>query len=183
MKLFVWLWNPWSKYETTRHNVGFLVLEMFCNQHGFTEFLYQQKFDAELATGTVGKYQIIAMKPQTYMNKSGKAVQEVMAFYKILPQDVLVFHDDIDLAFGAIKLKYNSGHGGHNGIRDTYEKLGTPNIWKLKLWVGRPPHPEYSVSDYVLWSFSGTELERRKKHEKEVLLRVEEYIRNTWGSH
>src|SRR5690606_24244155 len=108
----------------------------------------------EIANGIIGKWQVIAIKPQTFVNKSGMSVYEVMNYYKIEPKDVLVFHDEIELPQGNIKLKFSGSAGGHNGIRDMIAKLGTDKFRKLKLGVGRPAHPEHQVSDYVLGEMS-----------------------------
>lgn len=182
MKLFVGLWNPWAQYMHTRHNAWFLLLEALCAQEWFTDFLYQKKFDAEMCTGTLGKRQILAAKPQTFMNRSGNSVREIMQFYKINAEDVLLFHDEIDIAFGAIKLKFNGSAAWHNGIKDIYGKTGSTWFRRLKLGVGRPDHPWFSVSDYVLGNFTATELKWRRDHEKDVFQRVEEYLKNTGGT-
>ena len=98
----------------------------------------------------VDKRQVIVLKPQTFMNKSGKSVQAVMQFYKIAPQDILVVHDDIDLEVGKIKLKYAGSHGGHNGIRDIVAQCGTEQFRRLKLGIGRPEDPRHDIVEYVL---------------------------------
>lgn len=180
MKFFVGLGNPGEKYIKTRHNAGWIVLDQLCEAEWFTEFLANKKFHGMLANGLVGKRQIVALKPQTFMNKSGQAVQALLQYYKGDANDVLVFQDDIDLPFGAIKLKYGGSHGGHNGVRDMINKLGTQDFWRLKIWVGRPSHPDHDVVDYVLHPFSGTELKWFYDHEKELADRVMQYLKNTW---
>ena len=179
MKLFVGLGNPGEKYRNTRHNAGWIVLKSLCMAEGFTDFLRNKKFQATLATGMIGKWQVIAAQPQTFMNRSGQSVQSLMQYYKLDINDLLIIQDDIDLPFGKIKLKFGGSHGGHNGIRDIISKCGTEKFWRLKLGIGRPAHPEHDIADYVLNTFSATELKRWEDHEKEVRERVGEYLRNT----
>jgi PTH1 family peptidyl-tRNA hydrolase len=179
MKLFVGLGNPGQKYSKTRHNAGWIALDQLCEAEGFTNFLGNKKFHGEVANGLLGKWQIIALKPQTFMNKSGQSVQAIMQYYQIEPHDILVLQDDIDLPFGAIKLKYGGSHGGHNGIRDLIAKLGTDKFRRLKIGIGRPVHPEHGVVDYVLNTFSGTDMQRFKDHEQDIRERVGSYLKNT----
>ena len=124
---------------------------------------------------------MLGSKPQTFMNRSGKTIWAVSDFYKISPNNVLTIQDDIDLPFGKIKLKYWGSHGGHNGIRDTIKVLGTPDFRRLKIWVGRPDNPKFSVVDYVLGSFSAQELLRFENNEEALVERVEMWLKNTGG--
>ncbi len=130
-----------------------MLLDQLCEDLKYTDFLYQKKFQAETATGLFAKRQVIAAKPQTFMNKSGQSIQAIMQYYKISQEDILIIHDDIDLPMGKTKLKYAGSHGGHNGIRDTIRALGTQDFRRLKIGVGRPAHADHYVSDYVLGSF------------------------------
>ena len=179
MKLFIWVGNPGEKYVKTRHNAGRIVLDQLTDAEGFTNFLYQKKFSAEASNGLIGKRQIISAKPQTFMNKSGQPVQALINYYQIDTEDMLVFQDDIDLPFGKIKLKFGGSPWGHNGIKDITNKLWTDKFRRLKIWVGRPAHPEHDVVDYVLNTFSSTELKRFSDNEKEIRERVGDYLRNT----
>ena len=179
MKLFIWLGNPGEKYSKTRHNAGFLALDHLCTAEGFTDFLPNKKFHGEVANGLIGKWQIIALKPQTFMNKSGQAVQDIVQYYKLDVHDMLVIQDDIDLPFGALKLKYGGSAGGHNGIKNIIAKLGTEKFWRLKIGIGRPVHPEHDVVDYVLNVFSGTDLHWFTEHEKDIRDRIGDYLKNT----
>jgi len=156
-----------------------MVLEQLCEDEAFTDFLYTKKFHGEVANGLIGKWQIIALKPQTFMNKSGASIQAIVNYYKIAPTDILVFQDDIDIDFGRIKLKFAGSAWWHNGVRDIENKLGTKDFWRLKLWVGRPAHPSHDIADYVLSKFSATEQKRRQDHEYDIRERVGLYLKNT----
>jgi len=177
MKLIIWLWNPWAQYTTTRHNVWFLTVDELVHQFDGTNFLYSKKFDAEVATGIIGNHQVLYAKPQTFMNKSWKTVRALSNFYDIDSEDILVIHDDIDHAFGIIKLKFRGSHGGHNGLRDIIEKIGWQKFRRLKLWVWRPPH-KHQVTDYVLGKMKDDEMKRWSDHLHEITELVEQWLKN-----
>jgi peptidyl-tRNA hydrolase, PTH1 family len=177
MKLLVWLWNPWPEYAITRHNVWFLALDEIVHQYDGTDFLYNKKFKAELATGMIGKRQVLYAKPQTYMNKSWTSVQALANFYGIESEDILVIHDDIDHMFGKIKLKFRGSHGGHNGIRDIIDNIGGQKFRRLKLWVGRPSGT-MDVSAYVLGKMKDDEMKYRSDHMPDIFEQVEMWLKN-----
>lgn len=179
MKLIVWLGNPWSEYANTRHNVGFLMLDEIVHQYDGTDFLYSKKFDAELATGIIGKRQVLYIKPQTFMNKSWVSVRSIANFYKISLEDILVIHDDIDHEFGKIKLKFRGAHGGHNGVRDIIEKMGGKKFRRLKLWIGRPAQKS-QVGNFVLGKMKKDELSFWSSSLWEIFDQVELRLKNTW---
>ena len=155
MWLVVGLGNPGSKYLLTRHNVGFMALDNFLS--GIGDPNAKEEFKAVTTKFKMEDQDIVFAKPQTFMNKSGESVQPILDFYKVDLNHVIVVHDDIDQAFGHIKIQKNRGHGGHNGIRDISEKLATQDYIRLKIGVGRPPHPKMDVADYVLGRFSPEE--------------------------
>ena len=136
IKLFVGLGNPGDKYENTRHNAGFWWVDAAC---AFTnsKVILESKF-----FGVAGKLNPTSdtwlLKPTTFMNASGKAVAALAQYYKILPEQILVIHDELDLPTGGVKLKIGGGHGGHNGLKDIAAALGTPNFWRLRLGIGHP---------------------------------------------
>ncbi|MBA4740999.1 MAG: aminoacyl-tRNA hydrolase [Burkholderiales bacterium] len=147
MKLLVGLGNPGSKYDATRHNVGF----WWCDQLASTlaaQFERQSKFYGDIARTKVDDADVWLLKPQTFMNESGRSVQSMCSFYGIEVSDILVVHDDLDLEPGVVKLKQGGGHGGHNGIRDIGLHLGL-NFWRLRIGVGHPGDKRL-VSSYVL---------------------------------
>lgn len=147
------LGNPGSKYRGTRHNVGYMVVDELAGRHRMR--LNQEKFDGHVADGRVAGARVTLLEPQTYMNRSGKAVSAAANFYKLDPEEIIVVHDDIDLEVGRLKVKSGGGHGGHNGLRDIVGKLGQKGFTRLRIGVGRPDHR--SVSDWVLSRFSSEE--------------------------
>ena len=137
IRLIVGLGNPGREYATTRHNAGFWWLEAFAQQHNAT-FKTDSKFHGLVAKVSVQGNEIWLLKPQTFMNVSGRAVGALAQFYKILPAEILVVHDELDLPPGSIKLKLGGGHGGHNGLKDIIAHLATKDFWRLRIGVGHP---------------------------------------------
>lgn len=158
MFLVVGLGNPGSKYQLNRHNIGFLCLDYWLESLGNKNPSWKDSHHSLNLTFDFEGEKICVVKPQTYMNLSGQAVQSLMAFYKIPLQNIIVIHDEIDQPYGALKVNKNRGHAGHNGIRNISQLLGTNDYARLRLGVGRPPHPEMNVADYVLQNFSKEEL-------------------------
>lgn len=159
MKLVVGLGNPGAKYETTRHNAGFLMLDILAEDYKIS--WGGNKFDAEHAKGTIMGEACLLLKPQTFMNVSGKSVAQAMRFYKIPHEDLIVLHDDIDLELGKIKAREGGGHGGHNGIRDIIAATGKAEFHRIKLGVGRPKGEKaenMQVSSWVLGNMTDEEL-------------------------
>jgi len=156
MWMIVGLGNPGPKYALTRHNIGFLALDYF-RESLAPAVRWQDEHKAETLKIKIEDQTVLFAKPQTFMNKSGESVVALMNFYKIQQDQMIVVHDDIDQAFGGLRLQKNRGHGGHNGIRSISELLGSQDYIRLKLGVGRPPHPEMEVADYVLGKFSNEE--------------------------
>ena len=148
MKLIVGLGNPGSKYEQTRHNVGFHVVDLFAKQQGWS--WSEQRSRAMLASGTYGSEKVVLAKPLTYMNNSGESVGPLMHWYKIQPEDVLVVIDDLDLPVGKVRLKSSGSAGGHNGLDNIIRHLHTQNIPRLRVGIGRPTHNRMETIDYVL---------------------------------
>lgn len=153
MLLLVGLGNPGAKYERNRHNIGFMAVDEIIRRHSFGP--EREKFSARLSEGRLGATKAIVLKPQTFMNLSGQAVGEAMRFFKLAPGDVVVFHDDLDLAPGKVKVKQGGGHGGHNGLRSLDAHIGT-EYWRVRLGIGHPGHKD-RVTSYVLGDFSTTE--------------------------
>ncbi len=149
MKLFVGLGNPGEKYRRNRHNIGFMVLDHLAGG-GFSP--WKAKFQGRIAEGRIGAEKVVLLKPETFMNLSGQAVGEAMRYYKLTPDDITVFHDELDLAPGKIKLKTGGGHAGHNGLRSLHQHIG-PDYTRLRIGIGHPGHKD-KVARYVLHDFA-----------------------------
>ena len=154
--LVVGLGNPGKKYEGTRHNAGFMVVDRLAQDSGIS--LNKAKFDAVFGRGSIENIDVILAKPMAFMNRSGPPVQQLAHFFRIQSSEMLVIHDDIDLAFGRIKIKEKGGHGGHNGIRSIMDAFGGGEFTRLRLGVGRSEAGE-SVTDHVLGRFSSEKAE------------------------
>lgn len=153
MQLWVGLGNPGAKYAGNRHNIGFMALDRVADDHGFGP--WKSKFQAELTEGRLGRDKVILLKPQTFMNLSGQSVGEAMRFYKLTPEDVIVFHDELDLAPGKLRVKSGGGHAGHNGLRSIHQHIGA-EYDRVRLGIGHPGHKD-KVASYVLNDFAKAE--------------------------
>ena len=148
IQLIVGLGNPGPEYEDTRHNAGFWLLDRLARDWGVS-WRDERKFFGHSARAARPEGEIRLLKPQTYMNRSGQSVQALATFYKIKPQEILVIHDELDLAPGRIKFKLGGGNGGHNGLKDIQARLGTPDFYRLRLGIGHPGERN-EVVNYVL---------------------------------
>ena len=146
IRAIVGLGNPGSEYELTRHNAGFWFVDRLADKHG-VDFRKETRFHGVLAQIAVGSERLWLLKPATYMNGSGRAVQALMAFHKLTPGQIVIAHDELDLPAGAIRLKVGGGHGGHNGLRDLHEQIG-PEYRRLRIGVGHPGE-KHLVTDYL----------------------------------
>jgi len=153
MRLFVGLGNPGAKYSQNRHNIGFMVVDKIA-ESGFSP--WKTKFQGLVSEGRIGSERVALLKPATYMNLSGQSVGEAMRFYKLTPDDVTVFHDELDLAPGKVRLKTGGGHAGHNGLRSLHQHIG-PEYHRVRLGIGHPGHKD-QVARYVLHDFAKSEM-------------------------
>ncbi|MFC3614356.1 aminoacyl-tRNA hydrolase [Lutimaribacter marinistellae] len=149
MQLFVGLGNPGAKYAQNRHNIGFMALDRIAGDHGFGP--WRAKFQGEVAEGRLDSEKVLLLKPGTFMNRSGQSVGEAMRFYKLESTDVTVFHDELDLAPGKVRVKAGGGHAGHNGLRSIHDHIGAAYD-RVRLGIGHPGRKEL-VSGYVLHDF------------------------------
>ncbi|MEM8577762.1 MAG: aminoacyl-tRNA hydrolase [Pseudomonadota bacterium] len=149
MKLIVGLGNPGAKYAGNRHNIGFMALDRIAEDHGFGP--WRSKFQGVLTEARFGSDRAVLLKPETFMNKSGQSVQAAAQFYKLEAEDVIVLHDEIDLAPGKVRWKMGGGHAGHNGLRSIHGHLGE-GYARVRLGVGHPGHKD-AVPGYVLRDF------------------------------
>ncbi|WP_323779731.1 aminoacyl-tRNA hydrolase [Thalassovita sp.] len=150
MQLWIGLGNPGAKYAGNRHNIGFMALDRIAEDHGFAP--WRTKFQGQLSEGKLGREKVILLKPETFMNLSGQSVGEAMRFYKLTPADVMVFHDELDLAPGKCRVKQGGGHAGHNGLRSIHQHIGA-DYGRVRLGIGHPGHKD-RVAGYVLSDFA-----------------------------
>jgi PTH1 family peptidyl-tRNA hydrolase len=151
IRLIVGLGNVGPEYADTRHNAGFWFADAVADDLGI-RFTHERKFHGDVARGRLGGQEVWLLKPSTYMNRSGQAVVALALFYKILPHQILLAHDELDLPPGSIKLKLGGGTAGHNGLKDTQARLSTPEFWRLRIGIGHPRtlQLEQDVADFVL---------------------------------
>ena len=154
--LIVGLGNPGEKYENTRHNVGFQVIDELAERQG--KPVQRLKFKALTGLLTIGGEKALVMKPVTYMNLSGEAVRPAADFYKLPPERILVISDDVALAAGRLRIRAKGSAGGHNGLKSIIQHLGTDQFPRVKIGVGEKPHPDYDMADWVLSKFAGEDL-------------------------
>lgn len=144
IQMIVGLGNPGSKYENTRHNAGFWFADELCRDLN-GQFAHEAKFHGDLARLHYRGADRRILKPQTFMNLSGKSVGALANFYKIAPEHILVVHDELDLPPGKMKLKQGGGHGGHNGLKDIQAQLGSADFWRLRIGIGHPGHRDLVI--------------------------------------
>ena len=145
------LGNPGREYDNSRHNVGFTVAEELSRRHNID--LRRARFKAQTGTGEIGGRKVLLMKPNTYMNLSGTALQEAAAFYKVPAEKCLVVSDDVSLDPGRLRLRRSGSAGGHNGLKSIINMLGSQSFPRVKIGVGQKPHPDYDLADWVLGKF------------------------------
>jgi PTH1 family peptidyl-tRNA hydrolase len=172
MGIIVGLGNPGKKFEKTRHNLGFLVIEnLKLKIKNFSDWKYEKKFKAEISRGRIGNKKIILAKPKTFMNESGKSVKLLTRSYTLEPKNLIVIHDDIDLPLGKIKISIGRGSAGHKGVQSIIDELGTKNFVRFRIGI-RPKNNKQrtinNVKEFVLLKFN----KREKKILKEVVKRT-----------
>nr|WP_296774124.1 aminoacyl-tRNA hydrolase [Rhodococcus sp. (in: high G+C Gram-positive bacteria)] len=153
--LIVGLGNPGSQYETTRHNVGFMVADVLAGRIG-AKFSSHKKSNSDIVQARLADRSVIVAKPRTFMNLSGQPVAALARFFSVEPANVVVVHDELDIDFGSIRLKLGGGEGGHNGLRSISQHLSTKDYLRVRVGVGRPPG-RMDAAAYVLKPFSAAE--------------------------
>lgn len=149
MRLFAGLGNPGAKYAQNRHNIGFMAVDRIAADHGFGP--WRAKFQGQIAEGRLGGQKVLLLKPETFMNRSGQSVAEALHFFKLAPDELVVFHDELDLAPGKARFKQGGGHAGHNGLRSIHGHIGE-GYARVRLGIGHPGRKDL-VSHYVLHDF------------------------------
>lgn len=165
------LGNPGSKYEATRHNSGFVFIDMLADKYGIK--VNKIKFKAVTATVAINGHNCLLLKPQTYMNESGQSLREAASFYKIPPERIIVVFDDISLDCGKLRIRRKGTDGGHNGIKSIIYHIQSDNFPRIKLGVGKKPNPEYNLADWVLSAFTKEELQLMKESAAKAVSAVE----------
>lgn len=155
------LGNPGMEYNNTRHNAGFNVLDTLASQLG--ENINRLKFKGKTAEASIGGKRCLLLKPTTYMNNSGESIVQAMEFYKIDIAHVIVVCDDISLDTGKLRIRRKGSHGGHNGLRSICELTGSDDFSRIKIGVGKKPHPDYDLAKWVLGKFGKEDAERMKE--------------------
>ena len=159
--IVVGLGNPGSQYENTRHNAGFLALDAIAASKGTA--INRAKFNALVGECTLGGKRVLLMKPQTFMNLSGEAVRAAANFYHVAPENVVVIYDDVTLDVGRLRVRAKGSDGGHNGMKSIISCLGSSDFPRLRIGVGKKPHPDFDLAEYVMSSFDKNENELLKK--------------------
>lgn len=150
-QLWVGLGNPGPSMSRNRHNIGFMAVDVIANRHGFSP--WRKRFRGEVAEGRIGRAKVLLLKPMTFMNASGDSIREAAAFYRIPPDAITVFHDELDLVPGKVRVKQGGGAAGHNGLRSTDRMLATPDYWRVRLGIGHPGTKD-RVHGWVLGDFA-----------------------------
>ena len=170
MRLIVWLWNPWKKYEKTRHNIGFLFLDYLKNEENFEEFRLENKFKGKVSIWKLKWEKVILLKPQTFMNLSWDSVREIVNFYKIEPKEIIIIYDDKDIAFWKIRFRYKWSDWWHNWAKSIIKYFWEK--WK-RIKIGVWFDKNYKTSDWVLSKFIKKEMESL---EDEIFLKTKKEL-------
>jgi len=174
--LIVGLGNYGTKYDNTRHNAGFMALDHLAEKYGAK--VDRLRFKALTGECMIGTTKVLLMKPQTYMNLSGEAVQEAAAWYKLDAEHVIVLCDDITLDVGRLRVRKKGSHGGHNGLRNIIQMLSADAFPRIRIGVGIPPHPDYDIIDWVLGKFNEEDTKTIKESTKRAADAVVELLTN-----
>ncbi len=174
--IVVGLGNPDTKYLNTRHNAGFMAIDMISKEYNVQ--VNRIKFKSLCGNAIIGDKNCLLMKPTTYMNNSGQAVQEAMNFYKVPIENVIVIYDDISLEPSKLRIRRKGSDGGHNGIKSIIYLIGADTFPRIKLGVGKKPHPDYNLADWVLSNFNPNELELMKTSCSNAVRCVELIVQN-----
>ncbi|MBQ8719472.1 MAG: aminoacyl-tRNA hydrolase [Clostridia bacterium] len=156
--IIVGLGNPGAKYDNTRHNAGFIAIDAIAKRCGAQ--INRSKFHALVGEANIGGARVLLMKPETFMNNSGLAIKEAALFYKITAENIIVLHDEISFDPGTIRIRRKGSAGGHNGLKSIIAEVGSQDFPRIKIGVGKKPHPDYDLVDWVLGKFSQDDRER-----------------------
>lgn len=177
MKLIIGLGNPGKRYEKTRHNIGFMVMDALSKTWGADQWALSSKFNAEITSAAKGKEKIYLVKPMTFMNESGQSVHLMADYYHVAPEDIIVVHDDKDIPLGDIKVQRDRGHAGHNGIRSIISHLDTKNFHRIRIGIANTKKQEkMDTADFVLGKFGLLEKKEVDNATEKAISLIEEII-------
>jgi len=184
MLLIIGLGNPGEKYAGTRHNIGFEIVDLIQKEWEFSPFEFNKKFNAEISQGTYNlqptTYNLLLIKPQTFVNLSGEVIQKILEFYKLTPDDIVVIHDDLDIPLGKFKIATDSSSAGHNGVQNIIDKLSTQKFKRVRIGIGEEVSGAIScridAHDFVLAKFSEEEREKIKSAESAILEEIKKLL-------
>jgi PTH1 family peptidyl-tRNA hydrolase len=178
MKIIVGLGNPGKKFKQTRHNLGFMVLDKFARKNKFPKFKMKKAFLAKISEKKIGKEKIILVKPQTFMNNSGKAVKLLIENWKLKIENLTVVHDDLDIPFGKIKISFGKSSGGHKGVQSIIDEIGTKSFVRFRIGIGMANNKTVNnIKDFVIQKFSKEEEKILKEVFEMVCLAIEMAIK------
>lgn len=160
MKIIIGLGNKGKEYTKTRHNIGFMMMDFLAEKYEMAPWKEEKKFFSQITFGQINNEKVILVKPQTFMNLSGKAIGALVRFYKVSSADIWVFYDDVDLNFGQIRYREKGSSGGHNGMKSLFEALGTSDFPRIKIGIANEKKSFMETSDFVLGRFTPEELEK-----------------------
>lgn len=173
--IVVFLGNPGPKYNGTRHNAGFMAADAMAKQLQVS--INKLRFKALTATVSIGGEKVLLLKPQTYMNLSGESVGQAAKFYKVSPEHIIVISDEVALPVGKLRIRKSGSAGGHNGLKNIIQHLGTDQFPRMRMGVGSAPHPDYDMADWVLGTFKNKDAEDMAALAEKVSDAVQCYIK------
>lgn len=174
MIIIACLGNPGRKYSENRHNVGFIIGEYLAKRYSIS--VAKKMFSSISGKGRIEEEDALILFPQTFMNTSGVAVQSAIDYYRERPENLIVVHDEIELPFGEVRIKFGGGHKGHNGIRSIIQHIDTPDFYRIRIGVGRPVNSKMKVADYLLSDFSIEELKQIEEISPVIIEKIVQII-------
>ncbi len=178
LQAIVGLGNPGPRYEYTRHNAGYWLLDRLAADFG-ASFRAEKKMRGELASVTIGGQKVWLLKPDTFVNRSGESVQALTSYYRLAPESVLLVYDELDLEAGDLRFKADGGHGGHNGLRDIFSRTGQRSFPRLRIGIGHPGHRD-QVTGYVLGRPSAVDRRAIEEAMDKALQLIPQYVNGEW---
>lgn len=178
MRIIMGLGNPDQQYSSTRHNLGFRVVDAFAREYEFPDFKLEKKFKAEISEHTLNNEKVLLVKPQTFMNLSGESAASLLNFYKPHLEHFLIIYDDVDLPFGTMRIREGGSSGGHNGIKNLIQHFGTENFGRIRLGIANTMLDVMPTSEFVLGRFSPDEEEELPKIIEKAVAATAEFLEN-----